>query len=302
MEKINNIQKFRAMDWFAFDGDNTLRLDYNLNQDSVVFDVGGYLGLSSQKIWDKFKCNIYIFEPVKEFADKIAILFKDNPKVHVFNFGLSNRDYQEEISVVDDKSSLYKASGEKIKINLKSISKFILENNIEKIDLMEINIEGGEYDLLQDLIDSNQIEIVENLQIQFHDFVENAELKMNNLRERLFKTHYPTFMYDFLWENWTRNIAIKTLEDYKSVSENLYNQIKLFWSKFSKLNNQNVKLKATLESKDNEIGLLNSKLLDNLKEIEFLKTEVNTYKFSRSYKVGRILLSPIILLKNLLKK
>ena len=30
--------------WFADDGDNTLRLNYPLDENSVVFDVGAYKG------------------------------------------------------------------------------------------------------------------------------------------------------------------------------------------------------------------------------------------------------------------
>ena len=45
-------------DWFKNDGDNTLRIDYNLNNTSLVIDLGGYYGEFSQKIYDKYKCNI----------------------------------------------------------------------------------------------------------------------------------------------------------------------------------------------------------------------------------------------------
>src|ERR1700682_919347 len=53
--------------WYQADGDRTLLVDYPLNQDSVVFDIGGYRGDWSQKIADLYDCHIYIFEPVSEF-------------------------------------------------------------------------------------------------------------------------------------------------------------------------------------------------------------------------------------------
>lgn len=63
------------------------------------------------------------------------------------------------------------------------------ELGIEKVDLMKINIEGGEYNLVGKLIDSGLIEKIKYLQIQFHDFVENSEEKRENLRSQLTKAH-----------------------------------------------------------------------------------------------------------------
>ena len=37
-------------DWFKDDGDNTLRINYNLDETSLVVDLGGYEGTFSQKI------------------------------------------------------------------------------------------------------------------------------------------------------------------------------------------------------------------------------------------------------------
>lgn len=76
-------------------------------------------------------------------------------------------------------------------------------NNIKHIDLIKINIEGGEYDLLEHLLDANFVEQIENLQIQFHDFVENASARMKKIQNRLEKTHYLTYHYPFVWDNWT---------------------------------------------------------------------------------------------------
>ena len=74
--------------------------------------------------------------------------------------------------------------------------------NIERIDLMKINIEGGEYDLLEHLIKTGWIDKIINIQVQFHDFVENAEARMLAIQNDLAKTHELTYQYKFVWENW----------------------------------------------------------------------------------------------------
>lgn len=191
-----------AKQWFKDDGDKTLRLNYPLNENSVVFDVGGYEGKFADEIFNKYKCTIYVFEPVNKFYQSICERFKNNPKIKVFNFGLSDKDAEMIISVSDDASSIHTNSYNKENIILKSINSFIANNNILHIDLMKINIEGGEFQVLPALIDSNFVANIENLQIQFHNFIPNSVEMRENIRKELSKTHQLTYDYYFVWENW----------------------------------------------------------------------------------------------------
>ena len=76
--------------------------------------------------------------------------------------------------------------------------------DIKNIDLIKINIEGGEYPLLKHIADKNELAIIDEYQIQFHNFVEGAGSKRNNLIDKLSKTHKRTWCYKFVWENWKR--------------------------------------------------------------------------------------------------
>jgi len=91
--------------------------------------------------------------------------------------------------------------GEKIKI--KKISDIIEEQKVNKIDLMKINIEGGEYDLLFFLINENLISKINNIQIQFHNFIPNAIKKREEITNLLKNTHKNDWSYYFVWENWS---------------------------------------------------------------------------------------------------
>ena len=188
--------------WFKDDGDKTLRLNYPLNENSIVFDVGGYEGKFADEIFNKYQCTIYVFEPVDKFYKSICERFKNNSKIKVFNFGLSDKDEEMIISVSDDASSIHTNSYNKENIILKSINSFIANNNILHIDLMKINIEGGEFQVLPALIDSNFVANIENLQIQFHNFITNSVEMRENIRKELSKTHQLTYDYYFVWENW----------------------------------------------------------------------------------------------------
>jgi hypothetical protein len=110
------------------------------------------------------------------------------------------------ISEEQDASSLYKSEGSKTKIQLYDISDFVSENKISRIDLIKINIEGGEYPLLNRMLDQDLVRRCTDIQIQFHNFIEDADSKRQILRERLAKTHHLTYDYPFIWENWKKSI------------------------------------------------------------------------------------------------
>ena len=75
--------------WFADKGDETLRLNYpELNDASIVFDMGGYKGDFASNIFSKYCCEVYVFEPVKKYAENIQDRFSKNPKIKVYSFAL----------------------------------------------------------------------------------------------------------------------------------------------------------------------------------------------------------------------
>lgn len=197
-------QSKRVKPWFKNDGDKTLRLNYDLDDNSTVFDLGGYKGQWSSDIYSKYCCNIHIFEPVEEYANYIMERFSQNKKIHVYNFGLADRTYESTIYMNDDGSSMFKQSKQENNIKLISAIEFLDKHNINHIDLMKINIEGGEYDLLKHLIEKNYINRIENIQVQFHDIFPEAEERMNSIQKQLEKTHCITYQYPFVWENWKK--------------------------------------------------------------------------------------------------
>jgi FkbM family methyltransferase len=197
------IQRDRVLPWVAVKGDETLRLDYDLNEKSVVFDVGGYKGEFASDIFCKYDATIYVFEPIQSFFQIIQKKFSNNHKVKAYNYGLAGKDDQMQISMSDNSSSIFLKTEDSETIQLKSIVNFIQENNILSVDLIKINIEGGEYELLEALIENNLISVFKNIQVQFHDFLlDDGKERMNKIQENLSKTHQITYQYEFVWENW----------------------------------------------------------------------------------------------------
>lgn len=190
--------------WFAEEGDRTHRLDYNLNENSIVFDLGGYQGQWSSDIFSKYSCTVFIFEPFEKYSENIKQRFQSNNRIKTFPFGLAEKNKIEKLSILADGSSMFRAGTDAAEIKLVEAKEFIQQNNILKIDLMKINIEGGEYDLLNHLIATDLVKNIQNIQVQFHDVFPDAEARMKDIQNELSKTHLLTYQYKFMWENWQK--------------------------------------------------------------------------------------------------
>jgi len=181
-----------------------LRYAYPLNRDSVVFDLGGYIGEWAEQIWKLYGCNIYSFEPVKKFYDTSVAKFKNNNKVHLFNFGLSDTDSMQMISIDGVSSSVFIGKRD-TEIQLKDVKKVFDSLNIKRIHLLKMNIEGGEYQVLPRMIETGMIPLCDDIQIEFHHFYPESEKLRSEIQATLKKTHHLTYDYPFFFENWKIN-------------------------------------------------------------------------------------------------
>lgn len=195
-------QQIRVLPWIRDNGDKTHRLQYNLSEQDIVIDLGGYEGQWASDIFSMYCCQIYIFEPVPEYAENIKKRFAKNKYINIYEFGLASNNINTRISVTGDSSSSYKAGDLMIDIQLTKASDFFENNHISYVSLLKINIEGGEYDLLEHMISTNLISKIQNIQIQFHDFFPDAKDRMKEIQNQLAHTHKLTYQYEFVWENW----------------------------------------------------------------------------------------------------
>jgi len=195
---------FEVARWFGDKGDETLRLDYPLSQGSIVLDVGGYHGDFAAAVYERYGCKVYIFEPVPEFYQKCVTRFQGSQKIVCLNYGLSSVDDWLDIGMAENASSFASpyANGAVQRVQVRSVVECIRELGINRIDLMKINIEGGEFDVVPAIIESGDIRKVQYLQVQFHNFVDYAAKRRAAIRTQLANTHTEMWNYDFVWESW----------------------------------------------------------------------------------------------------
>jgi FkbM family methyltransferase len=193
--------------WLAAEGDQKLRLDYALGPESVVFDVGGYVGDFAAEIRARFGSRVWLFEPVSRLHRECQARFTDDTSVVSLPFGLGDQEQELEMHDDADASGAFNPAsvGRPVeKVRLRAFADFLAETGLPKVDLLKINIEGGEFPLLDHLIDSGRIKDVGYIQVQFHDFYPEAKPRRERIRRLLSKTHVEQWNFPFIWESWKR--------------------------------------------------------------------------------------------------
>ncbi len=167
-----------------------------------MFDIGLYRGAWTGDIVRKYDSHVYGFEPVREFYESAQRIFTKCPKVKLFNFGLGEFSDEVFIYLNQDSTSLIKESARAKMVEIRAIKAFIVEHDIDAVDLASINIEGAEYDLLKYLIDDGLITKFTRLMIQFHEIGACHESLRKDIRHRLAVTHKVVYSYDTVWDYW----------------------------------------------------------------------------------------------------
>jgi FkbM family methyltransferase len=190
--------------WFKDRGDETLRLDYDLNESSIVFDVGAYMGLFTDRIYEKYESIIYAFEPVEEYSSLLKIKYINQPHICVVPFALAGFSGYRTMFLNGDSSSIYTEIDGMMTIVCATMDEVLKAYDVEKIDLLKLNIESSEYDLLDDMLDKGLVDICSDIQVQFHTNIPDYKERYKSISDRLSATHELTWRYPFVWENWRR--------------------------------------------------------------------------------------------------
>lgn len=191
--------------WFADRGDYTHILNYDLNENSNVIDLGGYTGVWAELMIEKYNPNLYILEPVFSFYSGMVSKFSDNNKVNLMNVGIGTKNEDGVIYLSNDGTSSNLSDGESINVKFNTFETILESWNLSEVDLLQMNIEGDEYTVLEHMIETGYINKIKNIQIQFHLGIDSAVEKRDKIRENLtsngFKIKYE---YPFVWESWTK--------------------------------------------------------------------------------------------------
>lgn len=175
----------------------------DIGPEAVVLDVGGFEGGWADLILSfQPKAEIHVFEPHPRFAAALRAKFADRANVHVHDFAMGGAEGVLALSDDGDASSGFGDSGGDLKAPIRPVSEVFAELGLERVDLMKVNIEGGEYDLLPALLDADLMPRIARLQVQFHLFEPALIETRTGICARLSETHDCAWSYPFIWEEW----------------------------------------------------------------------------------------------------
>jgi FkbM family methyltransferase len=190
-----------------------LLIDVDLPDDAVVLDVGAFEGEWATRILQRAdergpaRIALHAFEPETRVAERLGHAMRDDPRFHMHPYGLAGRDRVEVMTVDGLGTSLYgdgKARSEfgTLEVPLRDVAGVLASLGVERVDLIKINIEGGEYEVLDRLHATGWLPRTGTLIIQFHEFAPGAYRGRRRNRRQLAATHRATWCYPWVYERW----------------------------------------------------------------------------------------------------
>ena len=182
--------------WQEVDGDNTLALDWPIDAESVVWEIGGYEGRWAAQIPEKYDPHIFIFEP-QEWAYRKLVERFEGTKASIFSFGLWTHETKLPLQEFGtDGASVVRHNGRTAGSGDFADIFAVLWSDI---DLCLMNVEGAEYVLIPYLLGLNAMEKIRFFWCQFHPTLviggnRKAEQIFHGMSRthRLLWSHYPT--------------------------------------------------------------------------------------------------------------
>lgn len=190
--------------WKREGGQQSRLLQYgDLPDQPVVWDVGGYEGAWTDTLRAvRPAAQVHIFEPHPHFAATLQAKFAGAEAVHVHPFAVGSQAGTLALDDTGDASSAYGHTEGTLEGEVRAVAEFWADG--PEIDLVKMNIEGGEYDLLPAMLEAGLMSRVNRLQVQFHLFEEALIDARIRIRDGLALTHDCAWDYPFVWEEWRR--------------------------------------------------------------------------------------------------
>ena len=190
--------------WDKDNGNHFLVATYPLTEESWVIELGGFMGNWTKRIYDNYKSNIIVIEPIEDFCNVIKRDLSSNEKIKIEQLGISTEPKDVMISHNGDASSQYlEQTSNQITIHCEPLEYFLEKYNVNKVDLMQVNVEGEEFPLFEHWLKSDILSKFKFIQIQFHrmgtDYEERKQKIQDGLRSKGVVCNWE---YPYVFESW----------------------------------------------------------------------------------------------------
>lgn len=180
--------------------------DADLDATSVVLDVGAFVGEWAEKIRQRYGSTVYAFEPNPGAFAELGRRVGDDPGIIRLPYALATVDGTASLATDAGPGAtlFHDDEGARVSVELRDVVTVLDELGLDHVDLMKVNIEGGEYDLLERMIDEDLLARVRVVSVQFHPWIPDAHRRRRRIRKAMARTHEETWCYPWIWELWTR--------------------------------------------------------------------------------------------------
>jgi FkbM family methyltransferase len=193
--------------------DRDLLIDVDLPEGAVVLVVGAFEGEWAARILQRADAkgpaglSLHAFEPETRVAERLAETMRADARFHMHPYGLAGRDRVEVMTVDGLGTSLFSdGTGPSefgtLEVPLRDVAGVLASLDVTRVDLVKINIEGGEYEVLDRLHATGWLPRTGTLIIQFHEFAPGAYRGRRRNRRQLAETHRCTWCYPWVYERW----------------------------------------------------------------------------------------------------
>lgn len=172
---------------------------YQVSEGDIVVDLGASIGPFTKSILNKNPKHVYAVEPSDEMFQALQNNMKNYKNVTCVNYAIYDNgleDYESNFTY-----NFYDKTYTSKSISFKT---FLNKFNIEKINLLKMDIEGSEYSLFNNdcinVLKSN----VKFLAAEFHLENEDSKTKFRNFRDNMLSTfkNYKVYSIDGVDIKW----------------------------------------------------------------------------------------------------
>jgi FkbM family methyltransferase len=168
--------------------------DVEVNEDDIVLDIGGNIGIFTLYSLYKRAKEVHVFEPGKKqynaIIDNLSDTFK-NLKIN--NVAVSKQTgiisfYENDASTTS--STVFNNNSKTFPVPSITIEDYFKKQNLNKIDFLKIDCEGGEYEIIENISETFLKKKINKICLEYHIFNTSDNILLQNLIKKLDKCEF----------------------------------------------------------------------------------------------------------------
>ena len=181
-------------------------VEADLDEQSVVVDVGAFVGEWSGRILERYDPDPARLRAQSGRPRRPARGRRPAPAVPRARLRPRPRTGTAQLALDGPGASTFTRESPfgSVPVEIRDVAAVFDELELDHIDLLKVNIEGGEYDLFDRLDECGWLPRVDLVSVQFHEWHPHAYRRRRSVRRALRRDHEQVWSYPWVWELWRR--------------------------------------------------------------------------------------------------